>query len=421
MSVDDDDDDVAIADGQEPPTDDKGEPIVAAAGGGVTETIQVKKGTRPVSDTVRRVFAESMAKAKAKGSMEVDSGLEPVEHEDLPTEAAAVEATSAQAAQEQAVSAAAQATAAPVAAVAPPVAGLAVPPPVVAPPIAPAPSLDPEVVRIRTELQQEREKLQQEREQFAVASRASDIAKLRDTYYDKGAPAIAEVIKQWMPGLSDAELKDEVADLIQDLAHQYLEAPLEQTVKDRIATKRTRQGLKNWRTEQDRLQEEQQKKLLATQQEETRARVRTRLHQEVTKPEYATTFPFLSSEANAGDLVFETIDQEYRNTGQTLKWEEAAKRLDDWLKSQALAFYDKRKHLLSPQPPLQQQPVPSDKQRAQGDNQVSRSLAPPKPPEKPTPPQERPVSNQKWTAERHRESVKSKFRQQFKNQFADEE
>jgi hypothetical protein len=418
--MDDDDDDVAMIEGQEAPTDDRGEPMVASAGGPVTETIAVRKGTRPVSDNVRRVFAESMAKAKAKGSLEVDSGLEPVDHEELPAEPATPvpgQTESAAAAQAAAVSAAqAPAVAVPAPVIAPPI---AVPPPVAAPP---APSLDPEVLRLREDYQKRAAELDAREQTIAERARSTDIAKLRDTFFDKGAPAIAEIIKQWMPGLSDAELKDEVSDLIQDLAHQYLEAPLDQPVKDRIATKRTRQGLKNWRVEQERVIEEQQKKLLATQEEENRVRVKRILHQEVTKPDHAATYPYLASEANAGDLVFETIDQEYRNTGQQLTWVDAAKRVEDWLKSQALAFYDKRKHLLSPQPPLQQQPAPSDKQRAQGDSQVSRSHAPPKTPEKPASlPQAAVVPTGKWTAERHREQVKAKHRQAFRNQFADDE
>lgn len=410
--MDDDDDDVAMIEGQEPATNDKGEPLEVAAGGPIAATIQVRKGTRPVSETVRKVFADSMAKAKARGESDGEGGLEPLEHDGLPAEPAAA------AAHAQAVAAAAQA------AVAVP-APVAVPPPIVPPPpvitTPPAPSLDPEVIRLREDFQKRTADLDAREAALANAARATDVAKLRDAYYDKGAPAIAEILKQWMPGLSDDELKSELADMIQDIAHQYLEAPLEQTVKDRIATKRTRAGLKSWRQDQDRIIEEQQKKLSAAQEEDNRVRVKRILHQEVTKPEHATSYPFLASEANAGDLVYETIEQEYRNTGQQLTWADGAKRVDDWLKSQALAFYDKRKHLLSPQPPLSQQPAPSDTQRAQGDPQVRRSHAPPKPPEKPTPPQERPVSNQKWTAERHRESVKDKFRQQIKSQFADDE
>lgn len=390
--ADDDNDDVAI-DG----VDEGGGNDAVAAGGPIAATIAVRSGTRPVSDKVRAAFAASMEKAKARSqAADEDEGvLEPVEHAELPADGAATQA----AAQEAPVAATPAVVAAPEL--------VALAPVTAAPAQPPAPSLDPEVIRLRGEFETRKAELDKREQQLADAHRATDIAKLRDTYYDKGAPAVAEVIKQWMPGISDEDMKNEIADLIQDLAHQYLDAPLEQSVKDRIATKRTRAGLKAWRSDQDRIEEDRQKKLLASQEEENRARVRRILHQEVTKPDHASQFPWLSSESNAGDLVFETIDQEYRTTGTQLTWQDAAKRVDDWLKSQSFAFYDKRKHLLSPPAPQQ----PAEKQRPQGDNQVSRSQAQPKPP---APQPERPVANGKWTPESHRESIKRKFRGSFR-------
>lgn len=388
--------------GMEAPTDAKGEPQVAA-GGPITATIPVRKGTRPISDRVREVFAASMAKSKARGAAGDEEGLmEPVDHEDLPTEAAApVPGQAVEAAQP-----------APVAAQ--PVAAAPVPAPAPAVAAPPAPSLDPEVMRLRQELQQKHEAFEQERTQFQQERAQSDVQKLRDVYFDKGAPAVIDVIKQWMPGLEGEELKREVADLIQDLAHQYLEAPLEETVKDRITNKRVRAGLKTWKQEQERLEQERQKQLLASQQEQEQLQVKKILHQEVMKSEYASQFKWLSAEDNAGDLVFETIDQEYRKSGQQLSFVEAAKRVDDFLQKRSLAFFDKRKHLLSPQPPTPQT-APVDKQRAQGDQQVSRSHAQPKTQPKQQPkaqePEARPV---KWTPELHRQNTMSKFRGQLK-------
>jgi hypothetical protein len=177
-------------------------------------------------------------------------------------------------------------------------------------------------MRLRSELAADREKLEQERQQWQTQSRASDVAKLRDVYFDKGAPAVVDVIKQWMPGLEGDDLKREVADLIQDLAHQYLEAPLDEPTKDRITNKRVRVGLKTWKQDQERAEEERQKQQAASQEEANKLRVKSILHQEVMKSDNASQYPWLASEDNAGDLVFETIEQEFKQSSTQLTWQQ---------------------------------------------------------------------------------------------------
>lgn len=403
--ADDDDDDVAIEDsGATDATD------TVAAGGPIAAVLSAPSGTRPISDKVRQAFAASMAKMKTKPSSDdEEGGLEPMDVEGEPV----VEAPAPAGVQE----------AAPAPAAVPAPAALAAPaaaPPTPAPPAPvqpPAPSLDPEVMRLRADLQTEREKLEQERQAFQQERASGDLAKLRDTYFDKGAPAIIDVVKQWMPGLEGEDLKREVADLIQDLAHQYLDAPIEEAVKDRITNKRVRAGLKTWKQEQERLEQDRQSKLQAHEREQTVLQTKRILHQEVTKPEHAAKYPFLTAEDKPGDLIYEVVEQEHRKSGTTISWEEAAQIANDWLKKQSLAYYDKRKHLLSPTPPAPQA-APADTQRAQGDTQVSRSHAPPKKPTPPPPPSERPV--QKWTPEQHRANTMNKFRGQLKALTEDE-
>lgn len=405
MADDDDDDDMGALDG------DAAEPATAAehvaTGGPVTQVITPRRGARPISDTVRKVFQQSMEKLKAKGgSASDDDGIgEPLGAEDE-TPPPTVEASAPVAAAPVETPVAVP----PVAPVPAPVAPVAaVPAPVATPP---APSLDPEVVRIRTELEQQRSDFEAEKAKWFEQSKASDVAKLRDMYFDKGAPALVEIVKQWRPDLTPEEIKDEVADLIQDFAHQYLEAPLDPTVKDRITNKRTRAGMKAWKAEQQRAEEERQKQLAASAEEQNRVHVKRILHQEVTKPEHQSQYPWLVSETNAGDLVYETIDQEFRKSGTQLTWQDAAKRVDDWLKSQALAYFDKRKHLLSPPP--QQPAAPAEAQRPQGDTQVRRSQAPPKPQDKPAEPPKAVVKDGKWSADMHRRNTMQKFRGQLK-------
>jgi hypothetical protein len=412
MADDDDDDEAAMDQGIEPETDAKGQPQVAA-GGPITATIPVRKGTRPISDRVREVFASSMAKHKASGkASDIESSLEPLDHEDL-TQEPAVAMPGAR--DEVALEAPAE-TVAPAVAAAAPVAAPAVvaPPPPVIPP---APSLDPEVMRLRSEIAADREKLEQERQQWQTQSRASDVAKLRDVYFDKGAPAVVDVIKQWMPGLEGDDLKREVADLIQDLAHQYLEAPLDEPTKDRITNKRVRVGLKTWKQDQERAEEERQKQQAASQEEANKLRVKSILHQEVMKSDNASQYPWLASEDNAGDLVFETIEQEFKQSSTQLTWQHAAQRVNDFLEKRARAFYDKRAPLLSPKPPSA--PL-GEKQRTQGDKQVQQVTGAATKPKQPVAPQQPAAPPKKWSREQERANTLSKYRAQFQAT-ADEE
>lgn len=411
MPNDDDDDDVGLDDAPvdtESDSTDGGaadEPRVAA-GGPVTATISPRSGARPISSKVREVFAASMAKQKTKPPSDDDEGaLEPIEHEDAPAE----------------VAPAAKAEDAPALGTAPPAPAETKPPapspgqiaPVAAPlaPAPPAPALDPEVMRLRSDLEQQRKMFDDEKAKFFADQRTSDVAKLRDVYYEKGAPAVVEVLKHWTgEKLEGDALKREIGDLITELAHTYLDAPLEESVRDRITNKRTREGLKIWKADQERAEQERLAQEKASHEKQNRLRLEGILQQEVTKPEHATRYPFLTAEDNPGELVYAVLEEHHGKTGQQLTWMEAAQQAEDWLKPQRLAFYDKRKHLLSPTPPAPQA-APADKQRAQGDNQVSRSHAPPK---KPTPPPAQPERPVKWTPEAHRANTMSKFRGQLK-------
>lgn len=417
MPNDEDEDDVAIDDASDDTESDStdggdaDEPRVAA-GGPVTQTIAPRRGTRPISAKVREVFAKSMAKMKPAAGE--DDSLEPMEHEDLPQEKAPVLKPAGD--DGVALEAPAEAPPSAPAAAAQPAIPAAPQAPVLTPP--PAPTLDPEVMRLRTDLEQQRKAFDEEKSKFFADQREHDVAKLRDVYYEKGAPAVVEVLKKWTgENLEGDALKREIGDLITELAHNYLDAPLEESVRDRITNKRTRDGLKIWKAEQERAEQERLSQLKASQEHENRLRVKGILQQEVTKPDHAKLYPFLTAEDNPGEIVYAVLEERLKKTGEQLKWQDAAKEAEDWLAKQSRAFYDKRSHLLSPTPPAPQA-APADKQRAQGDNQVSRSHAPPK---KPTPPPAQPERPVKWTPEMHRANTMKKFRGTIQALTGDEE
>ncbi len=96
------------------------------------------------------------------------------------------------------------------------------------------------------------------------------------------------------------------------------------------------------------------------------------LQGEITKPETSKQFPYLASEDNAGELVWDVCKRHHEKTGQTMRWQDAAKQVDDYLNQKWRAAYDKRAHLFAPKPAPGQ--VPS--QRPQGDPTGTRRSQP---------------------------------------------
>lgn len=390
-----DDDEAALDEGMEPESatgmpDDGDEPDdgdAVATGGAVTRTLSVNKGTRPVSDKTRELLKAAVSKMKANG--ETGDDLEPLDHEEAPQEPATPTG--------DAINAAAEAKPAE----APPPA----PPP-------PAPSLDPAVMRRLEEVDARAADLDAREQRLAEAERASDIAKLRELYYDKGAPAVVEFVKKLAGSLSDDELKDEIADLVTDLSAQFLGVNVPQAVKEGLEARRTRKSLKAWKADQERAAQEQAERAKAAQEDQNRVRVKGILQQEITKPEHAQNYRWLAAEPNAGEIIFDVVEAAHKKDGTQLTWQEAAKRANDYLHQQSLAWIDKRKHLLATAPAQGSAPN-GQQQRSQGDPQVRRSQAQPPKPTTPTPPA--PPSG-KWDAEAHRRSVKAKFRQAFTRQ-----
>lgn len=401
---DDDGDEVAFDEGMEPesatgdvaaPGDDDdsyddgdGDGPAVASGGQVARVIGAPKGTRPISPKVRELMADMAKKYKEAGGLEDE--LEPLEHEDAPMEPPTLTPEQLAAKAEQ-----------------PPAPKLNDPPP--APGPAPG-QADPEVAKLRQEIADRQAALEAREKQIAEQERTGDLTKLREVYFDKGAPAVVEILKKWS-GLADGdELKDEIADLITDLSiHIGVDVP--QAVRESLENRRTRKGVKVWKAEQERIAKEQAQAQETAKERENRVKVMGILQQEIAKAENANRYPWLSAEPNAGEIILDVVEEARAKDGTKLKWDEAAKRANDYLQQESLAWFGSRKHLLVTDSGQGAAAGGQQPQRKQGDPQGTRSQAPPpKPPRQPPP---APPKSEKWDPEAHRKAVKAKHRNAF--------
>jgi hypothetical protein len=397
--ADDDGDDVAFDEGMEPESatgdvespsggddddayDDGDSDGGVAAGGPIARVISASKGTRHISPKVKELAAEMAKKYKASGGFEADD-LEPLDHEDAPMEPPTPTADTPAKAKEE-------------------------PPP---PPPEQKPVVDDaETAKLRQEIADRQAQLEAREAKLLEQERAGDLAKLRETYFDKGAPAIVEILKKWSSADGD-ELKDEIADLITDLSiHIGVDVPRE--VRDALENRRTRKGVKVWKAEQERTVKEQAAAAEKAQEEQNRVKVMGILSQEISKAEHVERFPWLVAEPNPGQIILDVVEAAKAADGTKLTWQEAAKRANDYLKTESLAYFDKRKHLLSAATGKADAPSGQQQQRKQGDPQGTRSQAPP--PKPPTPPPPKPAQPAKWDPEAHRRAIKAKHRNAFK-------
>ncbi len=396
--MDDDGDEVAIDDGMEPesPTgeapgggddddsydDDDGD----VAAGGAAVSVATPRGTRPISAKVRELAAQAAAKLKAgqaKGEHDLP-GDDDVDYDEAPTGAQILAATDPKAP-------------------APPK-----PPSTVEAP--PAPALDPEILRMREEWTAKSKELETRETKVRELEQSGDMAALAEQYFERGAPAIVEILKKW-EGVEGDALKDVVADLVSDLTTSILGVEIPQEVKDRLEAKRTRKQVQRMRSEQSRTAKEAQDRAEAAQDEANRVRVKAVLQQEISKTEHASAYPWLSKEQNPGEIIYDVVQAAFDKDGTKLTWQEAAKRANDYLHNQSRAWFDARRDLLVTASG-QGAPAVGKQQSTQGDPQVRRSQAPPATPPPVPPPS--PPTEEKWDPEAHRRRVKAKHREAFK-------
>lgn len=292
------------------------------------------------------------------------------------------------------------------------------------PAAAPAPSLDPAVLAkvsqldARTAELDAREKALTDRQ---AAIESGDLGRLRDVFYDKGgAHAVVELVKMWTGAATDAELQDEVADLITELSGHSLGVTVPTEIRARLDSKRALKSVKATQAKLDKREQEIQQRAAKQAEQDNIQRAITALDTEVRKPELAAQFPFLITEPNAGELIFETVDAQFKRDGTEMKWVEAAKRVNDYLETKWREAYGKRAHLFTASPAPAGGATNGQGQRPQGDPQGIRrshtltnaqaASAPTKPPS----PSQPTMRNGKWSAEDHRANTKRRMREAFK-------
>lgn len=378
--------------------DDSGDEDEAALDGERTVTA---RGRHVISDKTRALFksaAEAMKKQLEEDGDEspfgeYDEGVAPPKAKQTASQAAAVAAKQ--------------------------------PPAEPAKPAAPAAQPTAEAEAVRAQLDARRVELDEREQRVTAAERAGDMAQVRNRYFEHGAPAIRDLVKGWLgKDATDDDLKQEVADLITDLSVQVLGVDVPSEVRAKIDTKRALRSVKVLKESITESEAAKAKRQEAEQEEQGRKAAIQALNQEIRQPtkDYAKRFPYLAAEEDPGDLIFRTAQRQHAKDGTILQWEEAAKRVNDYLHKQAESFYDKHRHLFSAAPATAGASTNGQRERPQGDpqgirrshtltNAATGTAAT-------TPPIETPpvAANGKWDREAHRASTRSKFRNAFKSQ-----
>jgi len=396
----DDDGDVAAIDGgsePESPTgdapddSDDGEDAFDAQSTLAARIVKASSATRPISKRTRELFAAASQKIKAsKGDDDEDVAFGLDEAEAAPAGAQGQAGAAAPAAGQAAAKTGAAAAVVP-----------------------PAPSLDPQVAELRQQWTAKIADLDKREQQIVERERTGDVGKLRDKYFERGADALVDVIKQWSIAETDDDLKDEIASVVAELSSKVLGVEVPREALERASTRRTAKSIKIMKADMVRDAEAREAQIKAREDEANRTRVKAILGQELAKKEHAEAFPWLASEDAPGDIVFDVVEAALKRDGTQLTWQEAAKRANDFLKNQASAYYDKRKHLLAG--PAQAGAGAPQQQRTGRPSgpQVTRPPQTAQPPPAPQQPPAIPPVNGKWNDEAHRRATKQRFRAAF--------
>lgn len=294
-----------------------------------------------------------------------------------------------------------------------------------APTTPPAPSLDPEVRQLVQQLKAEREKLDAERADWEKSRKAAEPTP-PDTHsleaYIDSPPA---AYRNWLEAMrgekfaTDDEFKSEVTDFITMLSKDVLGVPLPESVLTKLDAAQARKAVRTHKTIQTRREAEAAARLEKERAEAASKAEIERVEQEWGKAASAISgqfspttdaegkpatsaaakaYPWLAAEDEPGKIIVDVIRAAMTKDGTQLSWQEASQRANDYLATQAKAYYDKRKPLLSasPAPAAPAKPV---------------AAAPP-PAVAPVskPPTAAPQSANKWSRDRHVENTKAAFR-----------
>ena len=209
-------------------------------------------------------------------------------------------------------------------------------------------ALVPEVVKQHEAANQRQAQL--DAREKAIAAREAELEPLRsvrDAYLDDRVGAITVLLKEWGVA-NDVDLKAELADLITDLSATGLGIQVDPQIRARMDSRRALKKIDAYKA-----QASVKEKQLAREREELaysqwQAESTAQLQQEISKPEAIAAFPYLAVEDNAGRVVLDIIIEAHKRDGSTMKWQDAAKLANDYLKQNADAYLAKRRHLIAP-------------------------------------------------------------------------
>jgi hypothetical protein len=408
----------------EVPTDDAA-PRDAKQGGfdstAVSDAPVIRRSTK-TQHTVeaRKAFAKAVLENKSKPAAPSTGAA--AELADLDPETAPI------AASDDAAKAKAAGTMAP-----PPKAAdiLAATPPPAAPP---APSLDPEVRRLKEQLAAERQALAAERAEFEKSRQPPpadvlpDASNLED-YIDHAPRAF----RTWLESMrgekfaTDDEFKAEMSDFITQASADVLGVPLPDATRTKLEAALARKAVRTSKVIQTKREAALQAKLEKERKEAEERAANEEVERQwtnaahvvgqqfaptqdatgkATASQAAAAYPWLAAEDEPGKIVVDVIRAAMNKDGTQMSWQEASKKANDFLAQQYKTAYERRKPLLGEKPAA---PVVTPAAKPAPAETRAPDAAP-------LPEARVERAPQKWTRDKHVESTKAAFRKMISGQ-----
>jgi hypothetical protein len=232
-------------------------------------------------------------------------------------------------------------------------------------------------------------------------------------FREQPGETVLELVKLYT-GLEDLTQGDGqawLADLIADLGGRSLGIALSPESKARQETQRALRALKAHQAEAQKAEAKRKQDEEAAASTAERTGAISALAKELAAK--AATYPHLSAEDGASEIVFSVIEAQYEKDKTVLTWEDAAAKAEKYLKEQADQWFTKRRHLYAtapadkPAPPASSTSVvsqgdPPDHRRSLTTLRNEQAAAAPTPPDNDV--------DAELDAEAHRKRSKAKLK-----------
>jgi hypothetical protein len=297
----------------------------------------------------------------------------------------------------------------------------------------PAPSLDPEILRLRQQAKEELAQAQAKAAEIEKTAREKPVAEslpavgLED-YVDNSSKAF----RSWLENLrgeklSDEDFKLEAGDFITQMSADVMGVPLPDAVRTKLDAALAKRSVKTYKTLQAKKEADAAKR---AEQEQAKAAERAAAEETERQWTNATTvlnrafaggkvdgidvtkeYPWLHAEDEPGKIVVDVIRRASEKDGTNLSWQEASKKANDFLKTYNEKHYEKRKPLLGTAAPTQATKLPVAKP---AEKQVAPTETAAPPPTQLT--TKHTQRTGKWTKDGHMQDTLAAFRQALKGQ-----